>query len=61
VEEFHNCYSGYLTFYNLFIIFVVVTTVITSVISTFYYLRFIKIMWFKPVKGFLRSERVKNV
>lgn len=61
IEEINNTYSSYLTIYNLILIFIVFITMITSVISTFYYLRFIKIMWFVPTRRILQTREVRDL
>jgi NADH-quinone oxidoreductase subunit N len=61
IEEITNCYVDCLTLYNLILILVVLITMVTSVISTFYYLRFIKIMWFTPTRRTLCTRDVRDL
>jgi NADH-quinone oxidoreductase subunit N len=55
-DELMSSYNNYWTLYAAIIVTILIVTMITSVISTFYYLRFIKIMWFTPTRRYFQTR-----
>ena len=60
-DELMSSYNNYWTLYAAIIVAILVVTMVTSVISTFYYLRFIKIMWFTPTRRYFQTRDFREV
>jgi len=52
--------SSTVSLYGIFVLLTMLVTMVTSIISTFYYLRFIKIMWFMPSRRVLHTRPFRD-